>query len=101
MTNPFDFYQRSVHEFESYNLKFFGSVVWGFTYRSDAALQGGLGYPFSKFDRPDGCHFFYQDIAVTQMLIEAKLRVKEQERDGSEYFEDQLLEAMKSVQSGE
>ncbi|WP_153044859.1 MULTISPECIES: hypothetical protein [Pseudomonas] len=45
--------------------------------------------------------FLNQDIAVTQMLIEAKRRIKEQERDGSEYFEGQLLEAMKSVQSGE
>lgn len=45
--------------------------------------------------------FLNQDIAVTQMLIEAKRRIKEQERDGSEYFEGQLLEAMKRVQSGE
>lgn len=45
--------------------------------------------------------FLNQDIAVTQMLIEAKRRIKEQERDGSEYFEGQLLEAMKRVQSGD
>lgn len=45
--------------------------------------------------------FLNQNIAVTQMLIEAKRRIKEQERDGSEYFEGQLLEAMKRVQSGE
>ncbi len=45
--------------------------------------------------------FLNQDIAVTQMLIKAKRRIKEQEREGSEYFEDQLLEAMKRVQSGE
>lgn len=45
--------------------------------------------------------FLNQDIAVTQMLIEAKRRIKEQERDRSEYFEGQLLEAMKRVQSGE
>ncbi|CAH0299230.1 hypothetical protein [Pseudomonas brassicacearum] len=45
--------------------------------------------------------FLNQDIAITQMLIEAKRRIKEQERDGSEYFEGQLLEAMKRVQSGQ
>ncbi|MFQ6559573.1 hypothetical protein Q7F05_26885 [Pseudomonas sp. Lb2C1-1] len=45
--------------------------------------------------------FLNQDIAVMQMLIEAKRRIKEQERDGSEYFEGQLLEAMKRLQSGE
>lgn len=44
--------------------------------------------------------FLNQNIAVTQMLIEAKRRIKEQERDGSEYFEGQILEAMKRVQSG-
>ncbi|WP_411385246.1 hypothetical protein [Pseudomonas sp. MPB03] len=43
--------------------------------------------------------FLNQNIAVTQMLIEAKRRIKEPERDGSEYFEGQLLEAMKRVQS--
>ncbi|MDP9783758.1 hypothetical protein [Pseudomonas fluorescens] len=45
--------------------------------------------------------FLNQNIAAMPMLIEAKRRIKEQERDGSEYFEGQLLEAMKRVQSGE
>lgn len=45
--------------------------------------------------------FLNQDITVTQILIEAKRRIKEQERDGSEYFEGQLLEAIKRVHSGE
>lgn len=42
-----------------------------------------------------------QNIAVMHLLVEAKRRMKEQERDGTEYFDGQLLEAMERVQSGQ
>ncbi|AQT97173.1 hypothetical protein [Pseudomonas azotoformans] len=43
--------------------------------------------------------FLRQNIAVTHMLIEAQRRIEVQERDGTEYFEGQLLEAIERVQS--
>jgi len=45
--------------------------------------------------------FLNQDIAVAQVLAEARRRLKTQARDGSEYFDGQLLEATKRVQSSE
>ncbi|SFW83152.1 hypothetical protein SAMN03159376_04299 [Pseudomonas sp. NFACC09-4] len=43
--------------------------------------------------------FLTQNIAPEHLLIEAKRRMKEQERDDTEYFEGQLLEAIERVQS--
>jgi hypothetical protein len=45
--------------------------------------------------------FLNQNIAAKHLLIEAKRRMEEQERDGTEYFDGQLLEAIERVQSGE
>ncbi|KIF57688.1 MULTISPECIES: hypothetical protein [Pseudomonas] len=41
--------------------------------------------------------FLNQDIAFEQMLIEAKRRMDADERDDTEYFDGQLLEAMTRV----
>ncbi|UVM29781.1 hypothetical protein [Pseudomonas sp. B21-021] len=41
--------------------------------------------------------FLNQDIAFEHMLIEAKRRVDANERDDTEYFDGQLLEAMKQM----
>jgi hypothetical protein len=43
--------------------------------------------------------FLNQDIATEHLLIEAKHRIEALERDGSEYFDGQLLEAIKHVRS--
>lgn len=43
--------------------------------------------------------FLSQNVAVPHVLIEATRRIEEQERDGTEYFEGQLLEAIERVQS--
>jgi len=45
--------------------------------------------------------FLNQNIATKHLLIEAKRRMEEQERDGTEYFDGQLLEAIERLQSGE
>jgi hypothetical protein len=45
--------------------------------------------------------FLDQNIATKHLLIEAKRRIKNQERDESEYFNGQLLEAIERVESGE
>jgi hypothetical protein len=45
--------------------------------------------------------FLNQNIATKHLLIEAKRRMKDQERDESEYFDGQLLEAIERLQSGE
>jgi hypothetical protein len=45
--------------------------------------------------------FLNQNIATKHLLIEAKRRMKDQERDELEYFEGQLLEAIERLQSGE
>lgn len=45
--------------------------------------------------------FLNQNIAVTHVLIEAKRRMEEQERDDSEYFDGQLLEAIERAQSSQ
>ncbi|ROM80243.1 hypothetical protein BK654_04945 [Pseudomonas brassicacearum] len=44
--------------------------------------------------------FLNQNIVVAHVLVEAKRRLEVQERDGTEYFEGQLLEAIKRVESG-
>lgn len=44
--------------------------------------------------------FLNQDIAPEHLLVEAKRRMQEQERDETEHFEGQLLEAMERLQSG-
>lgn len=41
--------------------------------------------------------FLNQDVAFEHMLIEAKRRIVADERDDTEYFDGQLLEAMKRV----
>lgn len=38
--------------------------------------------------------FLNQGIAASQMTIEAQRRLQSQERDGTEYFDGQLLEAL-------
>lgn len=45
--------------------------------------------------------FLNQNIVTKHLLIEAQRRLKEQERDGTEYFDGQLLEAIERVQPGE
>ncbi|WP_223525127.1 hypothetical protein [Pseudomonas sp. A-B-26] len=45
--------------------------------------------------------FLNQNIATKHLLIEAKRRMEEQERDGTEYFDGQLLEAIERLQPGE
>ena len=45
--------------------------------------------------------FMNQNIATEHLLIEAKRRMKDQERDETEYFDGQLLEAIERLQSGE
>ena len=45
--------------------------------------------------------FLNQNIATKHLLIEAKRRMKDQERDETEYFDGQLLEAIERLQSGE
>jgi len=45
--------------------------------------------------------FLNQNIATKHMLIEAKRRMKDQERDETEHFDGQLLEAIDRLQSGE
>ncbi len=45
--------------------------------------------------------FLNQNIATKHLLIEAKRRVKDQERDETEYFDGQLFEAIERLQSGE
>ncbi|WP_347927228.1 hypothetical protein [Pseudomonas helvetica] len=45
--------------------------------------------------------FLNQNIATEHLLVEARRRMKEQERDETEYFDGQLLEAIERVQSGE
>ncbi|MCE6976547.1 hypothetical protein EI534_03710 [Pseudomonas frederiksbergensis] len=45
--------------------------------------------------------FLNQNIATKHLLIEAKRRIKDQERDETEYFDGQLLEAIERLQSGE
>ncbi|ALI04827.1 hypothetical protein C1Y08_05180 [Pseudomonas sp. FW306-02-F02-AA] len=44
--------------------------------------------------------FLNQNIATEHLLVEARRRMKEQERDETEYFDGQLLEAIERVQSG-
>lgn len=44
--------------------------------------------------------FLNQNIAPKHLLIEARRRMEEQERDGTEYFDGQLLEAIERLQSG-
>ncbi|TMU76869.1 hypothetical protein FGA82_19360 [Pseudomonas fluorescens] len=41
--------------------------------------------------------FLNQNIASEHLLIEAKERIEVRERDGSEYFDGQLLEAMENA----
>jgi len=43
--------------------------------------------------------FLNQNIAPEQLLIEAKERIEVRERDGSEYFDGQLFEAIENVRS--
>ncbi|WP_322843731.1 hypothetical protein [Pseudomonas sp. B33.4] len=43
--------------------------------------------------------FLNQNIAPAHLLIEAKHRIEARERDGSEYFDGQLLEAIEHVRS--
>jgi hypothetical protein len=43
--------------------------------------------------------FLNQNIAPEHLLIEAKHRIEVRERDGSEYFDGQLLEAIENVRS--
>lgn len=43
--------------------------------------------------------FLNQNIAPEHLLIEAKHRIEVRERDGSEYFDGQLLEAIENVKS--
>ena len=45
--------------------------------------------------------FLNQNIATEHMLIEANRRMKDHERDDTEYFDGQLLEAIERLQSGE
>lgn len=45
--------------------------------------------------------FLNQNIATKHMLIEAKRRMKVQERDETEHFDGQLLEAIDRLQFGE
>ena len=45
--------------------------------------------------------FLNQNIATEHLLIEAKRRMKDQERDETEYFNGQLLEAIERLQSRE
>ncbi|CRM28516.1 hypothetical protein [Pseudomonas sp. 24 E 1] len=45
--------------------------------------------------------FLNQNIATEHLLIEAKRHMKDQERDETEYFDGQLLEAIERLQSGE
>ena len=42
--------------------------------------------------------FLSQNIATEPLLIEAKRRMKDQERDETEYFDGQLLEAIERLQ---
>ena len=45
--------------------------------------------------------FLNQNIATEHLLIEAKRRIKDQARDETEYFDEQLLEAIQRLQSWE
>ncbi|WP_325918813.1 hypothetical protein [Pseudomonas frederiksbergensis] len=45
--------------------------------------------------------FLNQNIATKHLLFEAGRRLNEQERDGTEYFDGQLLEAIERLQSGQ
>jgi len=57
--------------------------------------------PLESLDDLMVATFLNQNIATEHLLIEAKRRIKDQARDETEYFDEQLLEAIQRLQSWE
>ena len=77
-------------------------MEWGYRHRTHSALcREAWDTPLESLNGLMVATFLNQNIAATHLLIEAKRRMQDQERDETEYFDGQLLEAIDRLQSGE
>ncbi len=74
---------------------------WRYPHKNHSALQGAWDTPLESLNDLMVATFLNQNIATEHLLIEAKRHMKDQERDETEYFDGQLLEAIERLQSGE